>query len=180
MDGSLTTLQIALNLQLQADSEVTFKPNLQAPFGNTVPLRLAGPKNQTGVGVASLTGEWIAHQILNTGIALSLTGLTANTRFYVYLYDNAGVPALTASTTGWTTGAFGYPVKSDNASYFYVGSFETAGSVGVAKTTAGGWLNPVLISGSQVGAQRYMWFDALTILRSNGSLPTSDTDGTAV
>jgi Pectate lyase superfamily protein len=163
-----------------SSSEVALKPNSQIPFGNTVPLRLRGPANQSGVGVASTNGEWIAHQIANTGIALDLTGLTANTRYYVYLYDNDGIAALLASTTGWTIGAFGYPVKSDNAAFFYVGSFETGASTGTAKTSAGGWLNPVLIPGSQVGAARYVWFDASAVLRSNGSLPTSDTDGTAV
>lgn len=167
-------------LVVASSSEVALKPNSQIPFGNTVPLRLRGPANQSGVGVASTNGEWIAHQIANTGIALDLTGLTANTRYYVYLYDNDGVAALSASTTGWTIGAFGYPVKSDNAAFFYVGSFETGASTGTAKTSAGGWLNPILIPGSQVGAARYVWFDGSTVLRSNVSLPVNDTDGTAV
>jgi hypothetical protein len=167
-------------LQVASASEVAFKPNSQNPFGNTVPLRLRGPANQSGVGVASTNGEWIAIQIPNTGISLDLTGLPANTRYYVYLYDNDGIAALSASVTGWTIGSFGYAVKSDNSAYLYVGSFETGGSIGTAKTTAGGWLNPILIPGTQVGASRYVWFDASTVLRSNGALPTNDTDGTAV
>ena len=145
-----------------------------------MPLRLAGPRNQTGVGVASVNGEWIAHQITNSGISLDISGVAANTRYYVYLYDNANLPALAYSTTSWAIGNFGYAVKSDNQAWFYVGSFQSGASMGTAKTTAGGWLNPSLISGSQVGVPRYVWFDASALLRSNGSLPTNDTDGTLV
>ena len=168
------------SLVVASSSEVYFSPVSSKPFGNTVPLRLRGPKNQTGVGVASTNGEWIPHQMTNSGITLNLTGIAANTRYYVYLYDNGGLPSLQASTTGWVVGPQGYPVRSDNAAYFYVGSFESGVSTGTAKTTAGGWLNPIIIPGSQVGGGRYMWFDASTVLRSNASLPTNDTDGTAV
>jgi hypothetical protein len=168
-------------LTVLSASEVLLRPNPQAPFGTTVPLRLAGPKNQGGVGVASTSGEWIAHQIPTSGVVLSLTGLAANTRFYVYLYDNAGLPALAASTTSWTIGAFGYPVKSDNATYLYVGSFETGASTGTAKTTAGGWLNPQLVPATQVGIVGYLWADATGALRiKTTALPSSDTDGTVV
>lgn len=167
-------------LQVASASEVAFRPNSQNPFGNTVPLRLAGPANQSGVGVASTNGEWIPHQLTNSGIALDISAIAANTRYYVYLYDNDGAAALAYSTTAWTIGSFGYAVKSDNQAWLYVGSFESGASIGTAKTTAGGWLNPILIPGTQVGAFRYVWFDASTVLRSNASLPTNDTDGTAV
>lgn len=167
-------------LQVASASEVVFKPNPQTPFGNTVPLRLAGPANGSGVGVASTNGEWIAHQLTNSGITLDISAVAANTRYYVYLYDNDGAAALAYSTTAWVIGSFGYAVKSDNQAWLYVGSFESGASIGTAKTTAGGWLNPILIPGTQVGVLRYVWFDASTVLRSNGSLPTNDTDGTAV
>lgn len=167
-------------LVVSSSSEVAFKPVPQSPFGNTVPLRLQGPKNQTGVGVASTNGEWIPHQLTTSGISLNLSGLAANTRYYVYLYDNAGLPSLLASTTSWVIGSFGYPVKSDNSAYLYVGSFQSGASIGTAKTTAGGWLNPILVPSTQVGVNRYLWFDASSILRSNSALPANDTDGTAV
>lgn len=167
-------------LQVASASEVVFKPNPQIPFGNTVPLRLRGPANQGGVGVASTNGEWIAHQLTNNGITLDVSGVAANTRYYVYLYDNDGLPSLLYSTTGWVIGPQGYPVLSVNSSYLYVGSFESGASTGTAKTTAGGWLNPTIISGSQVGVGRYMWFDGSAVLRSNSTLPVNDTDGTAV
>jgi len=167
-------------LQVASASEVVFKPNSQIPFGNTVPLRLRGPTNQTGVGVASTNGEWIAHQLTNSGITLDISAVAANTRYYVYLYDNDGSPSLLYTTTGWVIGPQGYAVLSTNSAYLYAGSFESGVSTGTAKTTAGGWLNPILIPGSQVGVGRYVWFDASAVLRSNASLPTSDTDGTAV
>jgi hypothetical protein len=167
-------------LQVASSSEVGFKPNPQIPFGNTVPLRIRGPANQTGSGVASTNGEWIASQLGNSGITLDITGVAANTRYYVYLYDNDGVAALTFSTTAWAIGSFGYPVKSDNQAFLYVGSFEAGATNGTAKTTAGGWLNPILVPSTQVGVGRYMWFDGSNALRSNSSLPVNDTDGTAV
>lgn len=164
-------------LQVASASEVAFKPNPQIPFGNTVPLRLRGPNNQTGVGVASIYGEWIAHQIGNSGIALNITAVAANTRYYVYLYDNAGAAALTYSTTAWAIGPQGYAVKSDNSAYFYVGSFQSGSTTGTAKTTAGGWLNPILVPSTQVGVGRYMWFTGSNVLYSNSSAPVNDTDG---
>lgn len=167
-------------LQVASSSSVVFKPNPQIPFGNTVPLRLRGPNNQTGVGVASTNGEWIAEQIANGGIQLDITSVAANTRYYVYLYDNTGATALIFSTTAWIIGDFGYPVKSDNQAFLYVGSFEAGATNGTAKTTAGGWLNPITVPSTQVGVGRYMWFDGSNVLRSNASLPTNDTDGTAV
>lgn len=167
-------------LVVASSSEVSFKPNTQLPFGNTVPLRLRGPANQTGVGVASTNGEWIEHQLGSGGVVLDISGVAANTRYYVYLYDNDGIPTLSYSTVGWVVGPQGYPVLSTNAAFLYVGSFESGASIGTAKTTAGGWLNPITIPGSQVGAGRYVWFDGSTVLRSNASLPVNDTDGTAV
>ncbi|CAB4134417.1 Pectate lyase superfamily protein [uncultured Caudovirales phage] len=163
-----------------SSSEVYFKPSARNPFGKTVPLRLVGPQNQTGVGVASTTGEWIAHQITTSGLFLNITSVVANTRYYVYLYDNNGAAALAYSTTNWIVGDFGYAVKSDNQAWLYVGSFEAGATNGTAKTTAGGWLNPSLVPNTQVGAGRYMWFDSSNVLRSNASLPANDTDGAAV
>jgi len=167
-------------LVVASSSEVSFKPNSQLPFGNTVPLRLRGPANQTGVGVASTNGEWIEHQLGSGGITLDITSVAANTRYYVYLYDNDGTPALSYSTVAWVVGPQGYPVLSTNAAFLYVGSFESGASIGTAKTTAGGWLNPITIPGTQVGVGRYLWFDGSAVLRSNASLPVNDTDGTAV
>jgi hypothetical protein len=167
-------------LQVVSSTEVSFKPNPQIPFGNTVPLRLRGPNNQGGVGVAGTNGEWIANQLTNNGIALDVSGVAANTRYYVYLYDNAGLPSLAYTGTSWVIGNFGYPVKSDNQAWLYVGSIESGASNGTVKTTAGGWLNPILVPSTQVGVGRYMWFDGSNVLRSNSSLPVNDTDGTAV
>lgn len=175
-------IQNCASLVVASASEVYLYPNRQLPVGGSVPLRLMGPKNQTGVGVPSSSGEWIEHELSISGLYYNpaTLPLLANTRYYVYLYDNNGLPTLTASTTGWIQSGNGYPVKSDNNSYLYVGSIQGGATNGTVKTTAGGWLNPSVIPGSQVGVSRYVWFDGSSILRSNAALPTSDTDGTAV
>lgn len=175
-------VQNCSSLVAASASEVYLYPNQQLPIGDSVPLRLMGPKNQTGVGVPSRSGEWVEHALSTAGIFYNpaTLPLQANTRYYMYLYDNNGIPTLTASTTGWIQSGFGYAVKTDNNSYLYVGSIQGGATNGTAKTTAGGWLNPILIPGTQVGVGRFVWFDGSAVLRSNASLPVNDTDGTAV
>ena len=50
------------------------------------------------------------------------------------------------------------------------------------KLTAGGWLNPNWIPASQVGVFNAQWCDSTGDLRvkTDGSAPTSDTDGVIV
>ena len=88
---------------------------------------------------------------------------------------------LELSTTAFAIDtATGYPVKSSDATRLYVGSVETdAGSL--FKLTAGGWLNPTLMPGSQVGVYNYTWADSTGRARIKyAAVPTTDTDGTVI
>ena len=158
-------------------TSVLLRPNLTKPRGRTTPLRLRGG---TG-GAPSNSGEWIARQISASGMSASNSGLSANTRYYVYLYDNNGADALEFSTTAFTHDtASGYPVKTGDATRLYVGSVETDGSAQF-KTSAGGWLNPMIVPASQPGTYTYMWTDSSGRLRVRFPVaPSSDTDGTIV
>ena len=145
-------------------------------IGCTTPLRLRG-----GSTYPSSSGEWVAWQLGSGGISVSNSGLSSNTRYFVYLYDNANVAALELSTTVPTTDSTTcYQVKTGDATRLLVGSVETDGS-SQFKLTAGGWLNPLALPGSQVGVYSYMWTDSTGDLRVKyATLPTSDTDGTVV
>ena len=158
-------------------TSVLLRPIRAKPRGCTMPLRLRGGAG----GTPSTTGEWVAYQVPNAGIGISNQGLSASTRYYLYLYDNSGTPALELSTTHFaydtdTT----YPIKTGDATRTYCGSVITdASSLFVIYGT--GWLNPALVPGSQTGVYSFMWTDI------NGRLhvryatpPTSDTDGTVV
>ena len=154
------------------------RPNLTRPRGVSIPIRLRGGAG----GVPSTTGEWVERQLPPTGFSASNSGLAANTRYYVYFYDNNGADALEFSTTAFTYDAtHGYPVKTGDATKLYVGSVETNAS-SEFKTTAGGWLNPLLVPASQPGTYNRLWFDGSGVLRFRASTiePTNDTDGTVV
>ena len=153
------------------------RPNQTIPKGNTMPLRLRGGNG----GSPSTTGEWIARQIPNAGLSISNGGLANTTRYYVYLYDNNGTPTLELSTTAFAIDtATGYPIKTGDATRYYCGSTITDGSAQFV-TSATGWLNPILVPGSQTGVYNFMWADSSGRLRIRyASAPTSDTDGTIV
>jgi hypothetical protein len=166
------------DLVAASSSEVYLRARTALGDGNKMPLRLRGG----GGGVPSTSGEWIEYQVNNPGIFLANTGLSANTRYYVYLWDDNGTVRLEASTTIFTFDTVsGYSVKTGDATRLYVGSVETDGSAAF-KTSAGGWLNPMLVPASQPGTFNKMWFDGSQVLRfrTNTIDPTSDTDGIVV
>ena len=74
----------------------------------------------------------------------------------------------------------GYSTKTGDTTRLYVGSVLTdAGSLFTVLGT--GWLNPIIISGTQTGVPVYSWCDINTKFRIKAtSLPTSDTDGIVV
>jgi hypothetical protein len=156
-------------------TSVILRPDQNYGGGATTPIRLRG------ANAGGSAGEWVALTLANTGISATNSGLSANQRYYVYLYDNANSYELRFSGTAFVIDtATGYPVKSGDTSQLYVGSVETDGS-SLFKLTAGGWLNPTPISGNQVGAPAYLWRDGSGQLRMKyASLPTSDTDGTVI
>ena len=171
------------NLVAASSSEIYYRPKTVDASGRSTPLRLSGPNNQGGVGVASTSGEWVEWQIPSTGVFLNpaTLPLVAGTRYYVYLYDNAAVLTLEPSTTVPVQDtASGYMVKTGDATRYYVGSVVAGGVNGTVSTSGTGWVNPTLISGSATGAPAYLWTDATGDLRIKISAPTSDTDGTVV
>lgn len=148
--------------------------------GNTVPLRLRG-----GIGgTPSTTGEWVPYRLGAAGLAITNSGLAANTRYYCYVFDDASVsggPKLELSTTAPTTDATsGYRVKTGDATRTYVCSVETDAG-GLFKMTAGGWLNPLRVPGAQVGVDSFVWADNTGALRRiYATEPTGDTAGSLV
>ena len=154
------------------------RPDPSIGTGNTLPLRLSYTVNGT-----STTGEWVPSYLAPSGLSITNSGLVANTRYYVYLYDNGTTTGtLQLSTTSF---AFdinsGYPIKTGDANYFYCGSIETD-ATSLFRITLGGWLNPIRVPGSQVGTFLKLWADSTNRLRISSSTvyPTSDTDGVVV
>jgi hypothetical protein len=76
--------------------------------------------------VLSSTGEWIVFQAIGSAIPLNPTtltgGLSASTRYYVYIYESGGIAAYTASTTGPDVGL---KYKTGDQKYFFLSSFIT-------------------------------------------------------
>lgn len=171
-------------LTVSSSTNVVVQPNQYIGEGNKIPLRLQGPNNQSGVGVASTSGEWVTLQVSNSGLTVPLAGVSASTRYWCYLYDNDGVPTIEISNSASqvTDTTSGYAVKSGDATRYYVGSIYGGGSSATVATTGIGWLNPTLVANGTTNANAYLWSDSSGRLRikSNGSLPASDTDGTVV
>ena len=158
-------------------TQVTFKPNTSLSRGAVSPLRLRGGSG----GTPSASGEWVQCAIPSTGYSISNSGLSANTRYYAYFFDNGGSPAIELSTTAPATdAATGYPVKTGDATRLYVGSVKTdAGSLFLI--TASGWLNPLLVPGSQPGVYARVWTDGSNrLMVKYAADPASDSDGTVV
>jgi hypothetical protein len=154
---------------------VRLQPDPIRGVGNKTPLRLRGG----GGGAPSTTGEWVPYEV-TTNLNISNSGLANSTRYYCYVYDNSGTAALELSTTAPTilTG-FGYNVKTGDGTRLYLGSVITNGSAEFV-TSGTGWLNPTRITGSQLGADYFLWPDSTGDLRIKATAPTSDTDGTVV
>ena len=169
-------------LVIETSTVVLYRPKAYRGTGRSAPLRLAGPRNQGGVGVASTSGEWIEYQLPSGGLVVPLASVLATTRYYVYLYDNGNAPSLEVSTTASVTdSASGYAVKTGDASRYYVGSILGGGSDATVATTGLGWLNPLPIPGSIGGTQSYLWADSTgDLFIKAGALPANDTDGTVV
>jgi len=55
------------------------------------------------------------------GVSLAATGATADTTYFIYVYDNAGTLTLERSTTGHSTHTNGIEIKSGDATRTLVG-----------------------------------------------------------
>lgn len=175
-------------LTIISTTSISVRPsglNGRSGNGNKMPIRLRGGAG----GVPSTTGEWVATQVANAGITATNGGLAASTLYYVYLYDNNGVPTLELSTTAdavATTPATGYSVKSTDETRLFVGrtatnaasQFLSGGVVG----EGAGWLNPNDVSGRSGGSPVWMWESQTQKLyvKFGNVRPANDTDGTIV
>jgi len=155
---------------------ILFRPKTVQGIGNKTPYRLRGP---AGGASSSTSGEWVAHEIASGGLGKTNAGLTASTRYYAYLYDNANFNALELSTTAPVVDpSTGYMVKTGDTTRLYVGSVQTdAGSLFM--TNASGWLNPSAVADAQPGTYSYVWYSSTSgaFRYTRAILPTSDTDG---
>lgn len=176
-------------LVVASASTLVFQQNPAASPGHTTPLRLRGPLIDPGeglTGVASTTGEWVAMDFGN-GVALLNTeqtdeGATPTAGIYnVYLYEMSNVLRIRLSKTATAIDPItGYTVKMDDWTKLFIGRVEL--DANGFKTTAGGYLNAMLVTGSQVGTFGRIWWDGAGKLRgtSGAGLPTSDADGVII
>lgn len=142
LDQSLANIRNALTgIALQA-SDLT-------PAAAGTPSRLtfvSSTQIQLGIGVIPLkvAGNWNTRSV-SAAVTISNAGLAANTLFYVYAFDNAGVTTLEIVATAHTTDStFGVEIKSGDATRTYVGVIQTgAGSPGVfVSGQVNSWLGP--------------------------------------
>lgn len=98
-----------------------------------------------------LANGWITRTV-TAAVTIANTGLAANTTFFVYAFDSAGVTTLEISATGHVTDAtFGVEVKSGDATRTLVGMIRTgAGAPGVfqASPLTISWFNRKLTTQS--------------------------------
>ncbi len=82
-----------------------------------------------------INGDWLT--IPSGGATLSNSGLSANTTYYIYAYNNAGSIALEASTTARATDTtYGHQIKNGDATRTLVGMCRTNGSSQFQSTPA--------------------------------------------
>lgn len=183
-------VQQNMNLSWFSATLMTLRPIQSFGEGAKTPLRLRGPQNGSGTGVASMTGEWISAQATsNNGVSAfnTTTGMSGgpalanNTIYNMYLYDNDGVLALTPSLVAPTIDATnGYMVMAGDPTMLWVGRAQTDGSAQWLSTGAQ-FLNPVIIPGGQEGQDASLWFsdaDRKLYIKSTPGLPTVLTGGT--
>jgi hypothetical protein len=93
--------------RLQYDSTTAI--SLQRYAGKYIPLKIGG--------------TWGAKEIPEAGVSLANTGLTADTAYYIYAYDNSGTLTLEASTTTPAADSdTGLQVKTGDATRLLVGA----------------------------------------------------------
>ncbi|MCC7413308.1 MAG: hypothetical protein IT495_16960 [Gammaproteobacteria bacterium] len=74
-------------------------------------------------------GKWKLRKLPSGGITLATGGLSANTTYYVYVYDASGTLTLEVSATGHATDtSIGVEIKSGDATRTLVGMVRTNGS----------------------------------------------------
>lgn len=183
-------IQQDLGLSWTSTTLMALRPNQVAGYGNKSPIRLRGPINDSGTGVASMTGEWAAFQptsnggvfCYNTVTGLSGGGALANSTVYnIYLYDNDGVGAMIPSLTAPVIDAeHGYMVMDGDPSMLWVGRAVTDGSAQWSNSGTQ-YLNPLLLPATGQGTYGSIWYsdiDRKLRIKSSVGLPSSIAGGT--
>lgn len=86
--------------------------------------------------------DWEIREIPSAGITYTISGLSASTVYYVYLYDSGGTLTLELSTTGHVTdGNTGVEVKSGDATRTIVGMVKADGSTEFSAWWTLSWFN---------------------------------------
>ena len=87
------------------------------------------------------------HEIPAAGTALGTGGLSSNTLYYIYAYDNSGTLALEASTTAWTVsttaGNEGMPIETGDNTRTLVGITYTDNPVAFKADWHASYWNPI-------------------------------------
>lgn len=179
-----------MSLSWTSATLMTLRPSQSFGEGAKTPLRLRGPQNGSGTGIASMTGEWIQAQATsNNGVSSFNTtngqsggpALANSTIYNMYLYDNDGALALTPSLVTPTIDANnGYMVMAGDPTMLWVGRAQTDGSAQWLATGAQ-FLNPLVMPGGQEGQDAALWFsdaDRKLYIKSTPGLPTVLTGGT--
>ena len=99
--------------------------------------------------LVKISGTWTVRAIPSAGITIGNGGLSASTRYYVYVYDAAGTLTLELNTTGHATDVdTGVEIKSGDASRTLVGMVYTTSGSQFARSAAQGfvssWFNQTL------------------------------------
>jgi hypothetical protein len=186
-------IEQCLSLIYTSTTLVSLKAIPSLGKGNKTPLRLQGPNNQEGLGVPSLTGEWVSYQptsingVSSYNTTTGLSGgpaLAASTMYNMYLKELDGAMVLYPSTDSPTIdNNSGYMVRTGDAASLYVGRAKTdAGLLWEANSSvvSQSFWNPTAISGNQSGVPAWMWHNSVDnkIWVKAGSAPTSGAGGT--
>lgn len=167
-------------LVLVNNSIVRLEPSVNAwGKGGTFPYMISNG--------ASTSGEVIMRTVMSSSplaaapANTTLEGVAASTltsqRLYMYVYDNAGAPALKHSTVAPTFDTvLGYYVKTSDRAKTYAGSVLMDGS-GNYDVTQNGYLDPLLVPGTKAGTPAQVWLDASNVPRFKMTAPANDNDG---
>jgi hypothetical protein len=138
--------------------------------GNVMPIRLRGPSQG---GVPSQTGEWVPTVIPLSGYSVSNAGLSPNTTYFAYLYDNNGTPTIDLDTQATVVDPdTGYVVKDGVPTHLYIGKVRTDGSGNF--NTLSNQQDPLFLNGY------YIWIDADGRMRRHTSFPIFNSDGIVI
>ena len=106
--------------------------------------------------LVKISGAWTVRAIPSAGITIGNGGLSASTKYYVYVYDAAGTLTLELNTTGHATDVdTGVEIKSGDASRTLVGMIYTTSGSQFAKSAAQGFVLSWFSQAPQAGVNSF-------------------------